>query len=175
MHARSQPSPSCPPPPLFAQPCRISGEPSTGDTEAWAAVRAAQDAGLTRAIGVDRFSIQQLQALPVQPQVFMGHVALASHADIDATLAYCANHGIYVNSFGVMHGCPFTDPLVLRLASKYNASGSQVCQVWTRQQGFGMALGLGLDAAKAAEYIRLDLDIFRFNMTAAEMRQLSNL
>lgn len=74
-----------------------------------------------------------------------------------------------------MHGCKFTDSTVLQLAVKYNATASQICGAWTRQRGCSMAVGVGTDPSKVAEYTREDLGIFEFNMTALEMDALNKL
>ena len=50
----------------------------------------------------------------------------------------------------------------------------QVCAVWTRQRGLTMSLGTGADPSKVAQYTTEDLDIFGFNMTAAEVSQKDN-
>lgn len=158
---------------LLHEPCESTGAPAEGDMQAWMALNEAMGLGLTRAVGLDKFSVQQMEALSSKPAVLMQELSMTRHAN--ATVAYCHSHGIHINAFGVIHGCPFTDPLVLALAHKYDATPAQICQTWTRQQGHSMAIGVGLDPVKAAAYTREDLGIFRFNLTLAEMNELSLL
>ena len=158
---------------LLHEPCDKSGKPSPADRQAWAALTEAVKLGLARATGVDKFSIAQIEALAPQPSVLMGPLSMSKHDE--TTLAYCQRKGIIFNAYGVLHGCKFTDPRVVALGAKYNASASQVCMVWTRQRGCAMAVGVGTHAANWAQYTREDLDIFRFNMTAAEIQTLNGL
>merc|ERR1719253_806081 len=158
---------------LLHEPCSKKGF-HPADQMAWDAMMEAVENGWARAIGVDRYTPAQMDALKgTKPAVLMGHMSMSEH-DED-TLEYCKLHGIHFNAFGVMGGCKFTNPVVLSLASKYNVSTAQVCLIWTRQRGFSMALGVGTDPTKMANYIREDLDIFSFNMTDQEIDALNRL
>jgi len=160
---------------LLHEPCDSAhGTPQPADQAAWGALQQARQQGWVRAIGLDKFNKAQLEALTgATPAVLMAPMSLSAHDD--AMIAYCAARGITYNAYGVMAGCKFSDPTVLALAARYSASASQVCGAWTRQRGCTMALGFGTDEATAAAYIREDLDIFRFNMTDAEVAALDAL
>jgi diketogulonate reductase-like aldo/keto reductase len=158
---------------LLHEPCDRSGKPTPADKQAWAALSEAVKLGLTRAIGVDKFSIAQIEVLTPIPAVLMGPMSM-SHHDEDI-LAYCRRRGITFNAYGIMHGCKFTEPHVLALGAKYNASASQICMVWTRQRGCTMAVGVGTDSSSWEQYTREDLDVFGFNLTVAEMQTLNGL
>lgn len=98
--------------------------------------------GVARAIGVDRMvpaQIAPLLAGPApHPSVLMASIGVAGHDD--ATLAYAQANGITFNGFSIMKGCAFTDPTIVQLAAKYNATPGQICATWTRQRGCTMAL-----------------------------------
>ena len=160
---------------LLHEPCNKNGEADPRDAQAWAALEQAKWNGWARAIGVDKFTPNQIDHLGGSelPAVLMLKMSLTKHDD--ATLAYCADKGIHVNAYGVMGGCMFTDPMVLRLAAKYDATPAAVCCAWTRQRGCSMALGFGTDASKAYVYISEDLGGFGFNMTNEEVDALSAL
>lgn len=160
---------------LLHEPCdRKHGQPNPIDQLAWEALIHATTQGWARAIGVDKFTIAQMEALHgMKPAVFMGPVSLADHDE--ELIAYCQAHGIQYNAFSIFHGCIFSDPLVQSLAEKYNITTAQVCGVWTRQRGFTMAIGAGTDPVKIAEHVPEDLDIFSVNLTSAEVDALTKL
>jgi diketogulonate reductase-like aldo/keto reductase len=159
---------------LLHEPCDRKGKPDPADQKAWEALQEAVKRGWARAIGVDKFTATQIDALQgAKPAVLMAEMSMSDHDD--KTIAYCQKNGIQYNAFGVMHGCKFDNPLVMSLAKKYNVSTSQICGVWTRQRGCSMAMGVGTDPTNVAKYIRQDLDIFSFNMTKSEVTALNQL
>jgi len=142
---------------LLHEPCSKT-ELLLADQQAWDALNEALKRGWVRSIGVDRYTPKHMEALNgTRPAVLMAPMSLQDHDE--STLEYCQEKGIHVNAFGVMSGCMFTNPAVVQLARKYNASTSQICAVWTRQRGCSMAVGVGTDPLHIAEYSKEDLEV----------------
>jgi len=159
---------------LLHEPCDQTGKPHPSDVLAWDGLQQALANHWVRSIGVDKFVPAQIDALQgSKPNVLMAEVSMSNHDE--SLLEYCAKHNIHVNTFGVLHGCMMSDPLVVQLSEKYNTTASQICGVWTRQRGMTMAVGVGTNPSTVLQYTKEDLDIFSFNMTALEIDHLNNL
>lgn len=78
-------------------------------------------------------------------------------------------------AFYAMKGCDFSSSVIKGIASSHQVSVAQVCLRWVLQRGCVMAVGTGSDAKKAAEYAKEDLDLYGFELTAADMKTLNAL
>ena len=175
---------------LLHAPCRFAlhpvADPTASDNALWRGLMAAKSLGLTRAIGVSNYNSTELAALegdvPAVNQCQMSIVPDNVHsagwpmppiAHDDATIAYCAAHGITYEAWRVLGGCPFTDPTLLSMARTHNVSAAQICLRWTLQRGAIVAAGTGANASTVGEYSAENLGALDFALTAAEMSTLS--
>jgi diketogulonate reductase-like aldo/keto reductase len=141
---------------------------------AYRALEAFQRAGKARAIGVSNFNSSQLAALlaaaTVPPAVNQCEFSIGDHDD--ATLAFCARHGITYEAYSPLGGLSHVDVLgdadVLAIAAAHGVSAAQVALRWVVQQGVPF-----VTAATNATYMAEDLDLFGFALSDDEMRTLS--
>ena len=64
----------------------------------------------------------------------------------------------------------FDDPLVISIGKKHGVSPAQVALRWLVQQNISI-----VTAAETPEYIKEDMDLFSFELTAPEMEALAAL
>ena len=140
--------------------------------------------GRARAIGVSNFSAEHLRTLidrtdvvPAVNQVeihpYFSQAALrAVHADlVILTQAWSPIGGIlvYVPGSNEGHG-PLTDPIVIRLAAKYDKTPAQVVLRWHVEHGIS-AIPKSVKAHRIAE----NFDVFDFSLTADEVATIDAL
>ena len=143
----------------------------------WKGLEEALAQGLTKAIGVSNFSPDDLTALlktaKVPPAVNQCHMSIKAHDP--ERLSFCKAHNITYEAFDAMKGCDFTSPVIKKVAAAHSVGVAQVCLKWVLQTGAVIAVGTGSDASKVAEYSKEDLDLFSFELTAAEMDTLNKI
>ena len=66
-------------------------------------------------------------------------------------------------------------PTLSKIATAHSTGTAQVCLRWVLQRGAVMAIGTGGNAASIANYTKEDLDLFGFELTAAEMTTINAL
>ena len=81
--------------------------------------------GLARAIGVSSYNATHLSKLKGEKPV-LNQCSMSIKKHDDSTIAYCQKEGIVYEAFGVMRGCPFTDPKLLGIAKTHSVSAAQV-------------------------------------------------
>ena len=165
-----------------SQVCNQTGPPRfppVADAQAsnaalWRGLVQAQRQGLVRSIGTSNFDAGELAALPeVVPAV--NQIQFAVLGWNASTYEYCRANNIAIETFETINGCPFDDQSVVGpAAAKYGKSAVQVCLRWGLQKAGIVATGTGRNASTAPSYSKDDLDIFDFELTAAEMTALDN-
>jgi diketogulonate reductase-like aldo/keto reductase len=143
----------------------------------WEAMQGALAQGLTRSIGVSNFKTSDLTALAAAPTTkitpAVNQILLHVGVVDTVTIAYCEERGIVVMAYSPLGhpdggGQPVYElPAVLKIATAHNVTGAQVALKWSVQHGYPY-----VTASPTLEYDREDLDLFRFNLTAAEMATL---
>jgi len=167
---------------LIHTPCQY-GRGSVKET--WKALEEAHTAGQTKAIGVSHFLQADLEALmktaTIKPAVNQCELSVSYHDD--ATIAYCKQQGIVYQSFSPLCGgfngssCSMrggknvlTVPQVQQIAAAHSVVAAQVGLKWIVQQGLPLTT-----AVWRQDYMVEDLDLWSFNLTAAEMATLSSV
>lgn len=154
---------------LLHMPINVAGQ--------YAGLEQALSQNLTRSIGVSNFDAAQLADLAktatTTPAVNQCEMGIMKHDD--ATISYCQEHKITYEAWGTMKNCPFNSTVVQSIATAYNATAAQVCLRYVTDRGCVAAVGTGSTPETAKAYAAEDIGIFRFNLTATDMAQLSAL
>lgn len=142
--------------------------------EAYDALLELQELGITRSVGVANFGIPHLEALrsagrppPAVNQIEMHPVIFLQR---DELIEYCRRHGILVQAYGSLcsgEAKALGNPALQSLAQSRSVSPSQVLLRWGLERGFGV-----IPKSMSRERMELNKDIFDFNLTEDEMRQL---
>mmetsp|Transcript_25052 Transcript_25052/g.75200 ORF Transcript_25052/g.75200 Transcript_25052/m.75200 type:complete len:101 (+) Transcript_25052:420-722(+) len=90
----------------------------------------------------------------------------------DAQLNATRSRGITYEAYEAMRGCDFADPDITAIAGAHDVKVAQVCLRWILQHGAILAVGLGENETSIPAFAATDLDIFSFELTAAEMATL---
>jgi diketogulonate reductase-like aldo/keto reductase len=136
-----------------------------------------------RAIGVSNFNADFMKRflasdIKVKPAVNQCGYSIGAHnrsedGQDDATRSYCQSQGVAYQAYSPLGGLSGVDVLgdkdVNAIAAAHNASAAQVALRWVAQQG-----ALFVTAGSKAEYLREDLDIYGFELSATEMALLSS-
>lgn len=143
----------------------------------WKGLEEALAQNLTRAIGISNFKPAQIEKLlkyaTVKPAVNQCSMGVKNHDD--DTIKYCQDNGITYEAWGTMKGCDFTDATINKIAAAHSRSPAQVCLRYILDRGCTAAVGTGSNTSTVGTYTREDLDVYGFQLSAAEVAELSAL
>ncbi|WEV40113.1 aldo/keto reductase [Lactobacillus sp. ESL0681] len=147
--------------------------------EAWQALLEAKKRGLIRAAGVSNFLPEHLDRLEEET----GELPEVNQVEIHPLFSqakqrqYDRDHEIVTEAWSPLGGAgkklsqPIRDlPLINQLAHKYHKDGGQIMLRWEYQLGV-----IPLPRAKSSNHQQANLDLFDFQLTAAEMDAITDL
>ncbi|KAG8266255.1 hypothetical protein J6590_076532 [Homalodisca vitripennis] len=158
---------------------------TTDHVALWKEMEKQVDAGLTKAIGISNFNIKQIERIlkiaripPANLQIEL-YLYLQSKAEQEL----CRKKGITLTSYGslgspgaptwLINGAnfnPLQDPVVVRIAKAHNKTPSQVLLRHLLQLGIAV-----IPKSSNPDRIRENIQVFDFELTPAEMKELSSL
>lgn len=106
--------------------------------EAWRALETLYKEGKVKAIGVSNFQVHHLEELMMDAQVkpMINQVEYHPRLTQREVHAYCLAHGIQMEAWSpLMQGQLLDNPLLQKIANKYNKSVAQVILRWDLQNG----------------------------------------
>jgi diketogulonate reductase-like aldo/keto reductase len=144
------------------------------DLQQYLAMEALYNQSKIKAIGVSNYCISCLKCLlpkvHVKPVVnqFEYHVGMGT--DPSGLVSYCTANNIVSQAYSALgDGKLISDPLLQTIGKAHGVSSAQVALKWVVAQGHAVAF-----KSDTEEYIAEDIDLFSWNLTAAEMGQLSS-
>ena len=132
--------------------------------------------GKLRAIGVSNFNEAEISQVIEQCDVVPAIVQMECHPYFPRTdmKPFLAERGIAVQSWYPLGGRGNTvildEPVIAELAAKYGKTPAQVIMRWQVQEG-----NVVIPGSKTAAHIAENIDVFDFELTDAEMAQISAL
>jgi diketogulonate reductase-like aldo/keto reductase len=141
--------------------------------QAWLGMEDALKAGLTRAIGVSNFAVSHLQPIldlgGMVPAVNQCEMYVGQYDK--KTADFCKKNGITYEAYSPLGrgSLNVQDPRIQKIAQAHSKSVYQVCLRWVTQLGSPMAV-----SSTSLNHDLSDLDIFGFELSAAEMATLSS-
>ncbi|EGV64371.1 hypothetical protein PSN45_003776 [Yamadazyma tenuis] len=144
--------------------------------ETWKAMEDAVIAGKVKSIGVSNYGIGHLEQLVnwnqlrIYPQV--NQIEISPWLMRTEIADWCQAHDIVVEAYAPLtHGYKLTSPPqeVKSVMDKYGVGAAQVLIRWSLQKGH-----LPLPKTGRIERLAGNLDVFGFELTAAEMKQLDH-
>jgi diketogulonate reductase-like aldo/keto reductase len=143
--------------------------------DSWKTMERAHRAGLARSIGVSNFLRPHLAELldvcdvvPVVDQIELSPFLLGTRRD---TVDFAQEHGITVQSYSPLtQGARLYDGTVSRIAAECGVTTAQVMLRWAVQHGF-----VPLPRSSNVDRMRQNLDVFSFELSAAQMAELDDL
>ncbi len=139
-------------------------------------LEAAYKAAKLRAIGVSNFNEAEISQVIEQCDVVPAIVQMECHPYFPRTdmKPFLAERGIAVQSWYPLGGRGNTvildEPVIAELAAKYGKTPAQVIMRWHVQEG-----NVVIPGSKTPAHIAENIDVFDFELTDAEMAQISAL
>ncbi|MCY8266699.1 aldo/keto reductase [Bacillus haynesii] len=140
---------------------------------AWKALETLYEQGRVKAIGVSNFHIHHLEDLlkdaAVKPAI--NQVEYHPRLTQKELQTFCSSHGIQLQAWSpLMQGQLLSHPLLKDIADKYGKTPAQVILRWDLQNGV-----ITIPKSTKAERIAQNADIFDFELTIEEMKQIDGL
>ncbi len=129
--------------------------------------------GVTRAIGVSNFTVALLdQANKVSPEPMVcNQIECHPFLNQDTVIAACRKHGMAVVAYSpVARGGASGNAVLERVGKAHGKTAAQICLRWLIQQGIVV-----IPRTNKAERLRENLDLFDFDLSDAEMREIAGL
>jgi len=144
--------------------------------EAWIGLQNCVKKGLVRDIGVSNFTANHLTKLLANPEVTI--VPSVNQVEFNPYLVdtelydFSKEKGILIQAFAPLGNGKdlLVDPLLTKLAEKYSRSPAQIALRWAWQLGLGV-----VTKTEKVHRMTENLDIFQFELTEAEVKELSGL
>jgi diketogulonate reductase-like aldo/keto reductase len=151
--------------------------PSARQTlEAWQAMEALVDARGVRQLGISNcYRLEQLEALYESARIKPAVVQNRFHADTGydhEIRAFCRQHRLIYQSFWTLTANPqiLAHRLIGTLAAKYQRTPAQILFRYLTQIGV-----VPLTGTRSPTHMREDLDIFEFELSEPELRELDTM
>lgn len=141
--------------------------------ETWKALIDLQDQGKAKTIGVSNYTPELIQktidATGVVPAV--NQVEFHPFLFQEELLTYCKEQDILIESYCPIARAKRTDnPVLQRLAAKYDKSPVQVILRWHLEHGL-----VPIPRSTNPDHIRANTDIFDFSLTSSEVSEMDTL
>ncbi|PGM56940.1 aldo/keto reductase [Bacillus sp. AFS053548] len=141
--------------------------------ETWKALEKLYKDGRVRAIGVSNFQIHHLQdlmsACEIKPMV--NQVEFHPHLTQKELLAFCKNEGIQMEAWSPLkQGQLLEEPVLIKIAQKYNKSVAQVILRWDLQHDV-VTIPKSIKEHRIVE----NANIFDFELTQEDMENIDSL
>ncbi|TWK45180.1 MULTISPECIES: aldo/keto reductase [Bacillus] len=140
---------------------------------AWKALETLYEQGRVKAIGVSNFHVHHLEDLlkdaAVKPVI--DQVEYHPRLTQKELQAFCRSHSIQLQAWSpLMQGQLLSHPLLKDIADKHGKTPAQVILRWDLQNGV-----ITIPKSTKAERIAQNADVFDFELTLEEMKQIDGL
>lgn len=143
-------------------------------TQAWKALETLYNSKRVRAIGVSNFKPHHLEELLREAETVpaVNQIELHPLLQQQATRAFCAEHGIAVESYSplMQAGEALEHPVIVQLAQTYGKTPAQVILRWHVQNGL-----IVIPKSVKPERISENLDLFDFELSASDMHAIEGM
>jgi diketogulonate reductase-like aldo/keto reductase len=142
--------------------------------ETLGAMAQAHQQGLARSIGVSNFPVAWLErAVTLSPvPLSVNQCEYHPYLNQNKVLAACAKHGLtFVAHTPLGSGRLLVDPLIARIAARYDKTPSQILLRWLVQQPGVAAVPKSANPRRIGE----NIDIFNFSLDDEDLRHIAGL
>eukprot|EP00930_Biecheleria_cincta_P004429 TRINITY_DN105342_c0_g1_i1.p1 TRINITY_DN105342_c0_g1~~TRINITY_DN105342_c0_g1_i1.p1 ORF type:complete len:339 (-),score=40.27 TRINITY_DN105342_c0_g1_i1:118-1095(-) len=138
----------------------------------WSVYEEFLEQGKVRAIGVSNFCQSCLNCLMASSRVVPAVNQIKYHvgmtADPESLVSFCKRHEIVPMAYSPLSGV-LDDPLVKQIAQRHNKTSGQVALKWIVNWGAVLTT-----KSNSSVHLAEDVDLFSWNLTAADMSQLDD-
>lgn len=142
-------------------------------TDTYRALETLYDSGKVRAIGVSNFHEHHLETLFKECRIkpVLNQVEYHPHLPQKELKEFCRRHDILLEAWAPLkRGGLFDHPVIVGAAEKYGKSPAQIILRWDIQNGVST-----IPKSVTPERIKENADIFDFELTDEEMKQIDTL
>ena len=141
----------------------------------WLALEEAQKQGLVKSIGVSNFGVAHMQKLIDDPRTTVvpaaNEVELHPFLRQDEIEAFCKPRGIRLIAYSPLSRAKrLNNPVIQEVAKAHGATPAQIHVRWSVQHGY-----VPLPKSVRTERVAENIDVFKFEITPAEMEKLDAL
>jgi diketogulonate reductase-like aldo/keto reductase len=140
---------------------------------AWKELEKIHQDGGAKAIGVSNFTVKHLKELLANCDVVpaVNQVELHVYLQQPELVEYCREQGIVLEAYSPLaHGYGMDNPVLQKLADKYDKTTAQIMLRWCVEQG-----AIVLPKSKQADRVLSNIDIFDFKLDDTDMAELKGL
>lgn len=143
---------------------------------AWKVLESMLQKGQARSIGVSNFNehhIEELMKNGAEVLPMVNQIEASAYKSWDKIKAYCDEKGIKLMAFsplGLGKESLLNDPVVNSIASGKGVAASQVALRFLIQQGYAV-----LPMSSSEERLKMNMDLFSFDLNEDEMKKLAEL
>eukprot|EP00316_Scyphosphaera_apsteinii_P024575 CAMPEP_0119313574 /NCGR_PEP_ID=MMETSP1333-20130426/29535_1 /TAXON_ID=418940 /ORGANISM="Scyphosphaera apsteinii, Strain RCC1455" /LENGTH=314 /DNA_ID=CAMNT_0007318431 /DNA_START=50 /DNA_END=994 /DNA_ORIENTATION=+ len=133
----------------------------------------AKAAGLIRSVGVSNYAVEDYQELMASASVkpVINQIEINPFLYRKRTISFFEQEGVVLQSYRALRdGKAFSDPIVLKVASKHAKSAAQVLGRWCVQQGF-----IYIPKSVKPDRMRENMQVFDFSLDEEDMSMLNSL
>lgn len=142
--------------------------------ESMQALYQAQQMGLTKAIGISNFTIEQMkQAIDAVGAQNIASQQIEIHPFLqnEKVAAFAASQGIPVTAYmPLAYGKVLTDAVITQIAQAHGVSAAQVALAWSLQKGYTV-----IPSSTKRENLASNLNALKIVLSDAEMKQIAEL
>lgn len=145
--------------------------------ESWRAMEDLKRFGVVKAIGVSNYNVTNLQDTleTAKEPIEVNQVEWNPKTHDEGLLAFATQHSILLQAYSPLGGAlqggsVLSNPTLQSIANAHNRSAPQVALRWAIQRGIGVVVGTDNPA-----HVASDIDIFDFQLTADEVRNISSI
>ncbi len=151
--------------------------PGTNDVSAYKEMEKYVESGKIRSLGLSNWYVEELEDFLPQVNIIPALVQNEIHPyyQENDVIPYIQNLGIVVQGWYPFGGRGYTNQLlnnetIAKIAHNHNVSSAQVILRWNLQKGIVVIPG-----SSNPEHIKENTDIYNFELTNEEMRQINDL
>lgn len=142
------------------------------------AMRELQEEGLTNAVGVSNFNVDDLKQIKdmqedwrTEFKVVNNQIEYNPSEQKDDIAKYCFDNGITVTAYSPLgKGDDLDNDTVVELSEKYDRPSSQIILRWLLQKGF-----IVIPASSKRDHIRENANIFDFELEDEDIKKLNEI
>ena len=143
------------------------------NADTWRAFEKLYNDGFVRAIGVSNFKPHHLEPLMKESEIdpMVNQIEMHPGFPQTETRDFCDLSGILVEAWSPLgQGKVLDDDRLIEMAASYEVTVAQLCIRWILQNG-----AVPLPKSTTPERIRENADVFRFEISADDMRKINEL
>jgi len=149
--------------------------PAKGFQEAWTELEKLYNEGKIRSIGVSNFHVHHFQELESTMNILpmVNQIESNPRMNNQELIDYCQSNGIVVEAYSPLGGTGsriFSNPTLMKIASKHNKSVANIIIRWCLQRGLVV-----LPKSVHKEYIINNINSFDFELSPEEMKTINEL